>query len=121
MLPWEVVKDLSEIIGAVGTAAIFSVRIIVKAKLRDESFTQKFMEMAAEIEELKKTKANASTNDLEIKYIRQELVEMRTDIKEGNFRMENTMEKVTTSLARMEGTVKTAMDIFTISRQKPSI
>lgn len=109
MLPWSVVKDLSEILGAVGTAAVFSVRIIVKAKVKDQLFAKKFEEMDAAINDLRKTKADADTNDLEIKHIHQELVDIRSDIKEGNTKMQNTLETMSTSLANLDGTVKTAM------------
>ena len=117
---WDIVKDVSEIAGAIGTAAIFSIRTIVKAKVKEQLFNQKFTDMQQEIEELKKTKADAGTSNLEVKYIRQVLVELRSDINMANSKMSMNLESISKSLGNLEGTINTVLDFTKRDSQKHS-
>lgn len=111
-MQWDMIKDLAEILGTIGTAMIFSVRQIARAKIREEKNNAKFQQMEQQLKELQTGKADNAVTTLQFEHIKEELRDIRSDINASNEKVSNSIERLSATLSGLDGTVKTAMEFM---------
>lgn len=109
---WDIVKDIVEIAGTVGTAIGIGARLVIKARLRDQAFTAKFEEMGKKIAELEEQKVDKATYELENRHVTEGLKALHADVQSNMTKVSTTLERISESLAKLDGTVETFMKVF---------
>lgn len=118
-MSWELIKELAEVCGTIGTAFIFFLRSIASGKLREEKMNAKILSMQERIRELQEKKADKTVTELhfdgvrdDMKRIREDLMEMRKENSHSIQRMAAGIEKLSQTVNSLNGTVQTALSFM---------
>ena len=104
---WDIIKDIAELAGTIGTAAIFWFRTIVKAKLRDQIVDKQIRDMEAEITDLRAEKIDKELQEKENHIVRDDIRDLRDALRDSHGKLTSSIERLTETASKTQGIVET--------------